>query len=76
VPYETSGKQDFEPRHPLDFSRGLAKKINILLKNDSLRERFSHFGKKIVKDKFEWSEIAGQTVRYYKTLIGKKPARS
>lgn len=46
---------------PEDF-KGLAEKINLLIENEELRKEMGKRGMKVVKDKYEWEELADQFV--------------
>lgn len=68
VPIEQRAK-NHEPRNPRQFSKALAEKINLLIKNDQLRERFSIYGRKLVEKKFSWEGIGRQTFEYYRSVM-------
>src|SRR4029077_18901072 len=52
VPLEQMKESPFEPIDPEKFSRDLAGKINQLMKNRQLREKFGKAGRKRVEEKF------------------------
>ena len=62
----------FEPTNPKKFSRDLASKINELMANPELREKFGKAGRKRSEEKFSWSAIARETKALYESLV--KPA--
>jgi alpha-maltose-1-phosphate synthase len=68
VPLEQMKESPFEPIDPAKFSRDLAGKINQLMKNRQLREKFGKAGRKRVEEKFSWSAIAQKTKALYETL--------
>jgi alpha-maltose-1-phosphate synthase len=68
VPLEQMNKSPFEPIDPEEFSRDLAEKINQLMKDRQLREKFGKAGRKRVEEKFSWSAIAQKTKALYETL--------
>lgn len=51
------------------FSRDLAAKINLLMKDRSLREKFGKAGRKRAEEQFSWTRIAQKTTALYQTLI-------
>jgi starch synthase len=59
----------FEPLQPEQFERGLAAKINELMRDKPLRTRFGKAGRKRAEAKFSWSAIAKQTKALYETLL-------
>ena len=69
VPLEQMEESPFEPLHPEKFSRDLAARINQLMKDRQLREKFGRAGRKRAKEYFSWNEIAGETIALYKTLL-------
>jgi starch synthase len=68
VPLEQMKETPFEPIDPEKFSRDLAGKINQLIKNRQLREKFGKAGRKRVEEKFSWSAIAQKTKALYETV--------
>ena len=69
VPLEQMKESPFEPRHPEEFSRDLAAKINQLMTDPGLREKFGKAGRKRVEKKFSWSAIAQKTKALYESLL-------
>ncbi len=69
VPLEQMKECSFEPLHPEKFSRDLAAKINQLMADPKLREKFGKAGRKRVEEKFSWSAIARKTKALYESLI-------
>ena len=68
VPLEQMEESPFEPRDPEQFSRDLAAKINELMKDRDLQEKFGKAGRKRAEERFSWSAIARKTKALYETL--------
>jgi len=68
VPLEQMEESPFELTSPEKFARDLAVKINQLMKDPELREKFGKAGRKRVEEKFSWSAIARKTKALYETL--------
>jgi starch synthase len=68
VPLKQMQESPFEPLDPEKFSRDLAAKINELMKDRHLREKFGKAGRKRAEEKFSWSAIARKTQALYETL--------
>ena len=68
VPLEQMKESPFEPLDPAKFSRDLAAKINQLMADMKLREKFGKAGRKRAEEKFTWSAIAQKTKALYETL--------
>jgi starch synthase len=69
VPLEQMKESPFEPLNPEKFSRDLAARINQLMKDRQLREKFGKAGRKRVEEHFSWTSIAQKTKALYKTLV-------
>ena len=69
VPLEQMKESPFEPTNPEKFSRDLAARINQLMKDRPLREKFGRAGRKRAEEKFSWSAIAEKTKMLYKSLL-------
>jgi len=69
VPLEQMKESPFEPLNPEKFSHDLAGKINQLMNDRRLREKFGKAGRKRVEEKFSWSTIAQKTKALYETLL-------
>ena len=69
VPLEQMTESPFEPLDPQKFSHDLAAKINILMANPELREKFGKAGRKRALEKFSWSSIAAETKKLYESLL-------
>jgi glycosyltransferase involved in cell wall biosynthesis len=59
----------FEPENPEGFARDLAQRINELMANPELRERFGRAGRKRAEEKFSWTAIAAETKALYESLL-------
>jgi alpha-maltose-1-phosphate synthase len=69
VPLEQMKKSPFEATNPDKFERDLAGRINQLMKNAELREKFGKAGRKRAEEKFSWSTIARETKALYDSLL-------
>ena len=69
VPLEQMKESPFEPTNPEKFSCDLAARINQLMKDRTVREKFGRAGRKRAEEKFSWSAIAQQTRELYESLI-------
>jgi alpha-maltose-1-phosphate synthase len=69
VPLGQTKEGSFEPTNPEKFARGLAERINQLMKDQQLRERFGRAGRKRVEEQFSWTSIAQKTKALYETLV-------
>jgi starch synthase len=65
VPLEQMSESPFEPTKPDQFARDLAERINQLMKNPALRQKFGRAGRKRAEEKFSWLAIAQQTQALY-----------
>ena len=68
VPVEQMKESPFEPVHPDRFARDLASRINQLMADPELCERFGRAGRQRAVEKFSWSAIAAQTHELYASL--------
>jgi glycogen synthase len=68
VPLEQSKESPFEATNPENFARDLAARINELMADPKLRERFGKAGRKRAEENFSWSAIAAKTKALYETL--------
>jgi len=69
VPLDQTKQGSFEPTHPEKFARDLAGRINQLMKDRQLRERFGKAGRQRVEEHFSWASIAQETKALYETLV-------
>src|SRR5207244_13256601 len=72
VPLEQMKESPFEPLNPEKFSRDLAARINQLMKDRQLREKFSKAGRKRAEENFSWSKIAQKTMALYQDVCKSK----
>jgi glycogen synthase len=68
VPLEQMKESPFEPVNPEKFARDIAARVNQLMTDPKLRERFGQAGRKRAEEKFSWSSIALQTKKLYESL--------
>src|SRR6266571_1484991 len=68
VPLEQMQESPFEPLDPKKFSRDLAARINQLMQDRQLREKFGKAGRRRAEEKFSWSAIAQETKSLYAVL--------
>jgi glycosyltransferase involved in cell wall biosynthesis len=68
VPIDQMGESPFEPRDPEKFARALAGRINQLMADPALCERFGRAGRRRAEEKFGWPAIALQTKALYERL--------
>ena len=68
VPLEQMNESPFEASNPEKFARDLAARINQLMKDRQLRERFGKAGRKRAEENFSWEAIAAKTKKLYETL--------
>jgi glycogen synthase len=68
IPLEQSKESPFEATNPENFARDLAARINELMADPKLRERFGKAGRKRAEENFSWSAIAAKTKALYETL--------
>src|SRR2546423_3064364 len=68
VPLEQMKESPFEATNPEKFARDIAERINRLMKDRRLRERFGKAGRKRAEEKFSWAAIAEKTKKLYETL--------
>ena len=69
VPLEQMKESPFEPVDPTRFARDLAEKINQLMRDAALREKFGKAGRKRAEEKFGWPAIARETKALYESLV-------
>jgi glycogen synthase len=70
VPTNPISATDVEPADPDQFSRALAAAVNLLLEDPELRQSMARKARARVEEHFSWSNIARQTVEFYRHLIG------
>jgi len=69
VPLEQMKETPFEPLNPGKFSRDLAARIDQLMQDRQLREKFGKAGRKRAEEQFSWSAIARETEKLYAALV-------
>jgi starch synthase len=69
VPLEQMKESPFEPLNPEKFERNLAEKVNQLMRDPALREKFGRAGRKRAEEKFSWTAIATETQQLYASLL-------
>jgi len=72
VPLKQMKESPFEPLNPEKFSRDLAARINQLMKDPHLREKFGKAGRKRAEENFSWSKIAQKTMALYQDVCKSK----
>ena len=70
VPLEQMKESPFEATNPEKFARDLASRINQLMRDRQLRERFGKAGRKRAEENFSWTAIAAKTKALYASLSG------
>jgi starch synthase len=68
VPIDQMKESPFEPNEPEKFARDLAGRINELMADPALCEKFGRAGRKRAEEKFGWPAIAQQTKALYERL--------
>ncbi len=66
------GKQNsrtFEPLEPVKFEKALARKINQLMKDQTLSRKMGRAGRKRAIEQFSWTSIAKKTNSLYRSLL-------
>jgi len=69
VPIEQMKESPFEATNPEKFERDLAARINQLMKDRQLREKFGKAGRKRAEENFSWTKIAQKTTALYESLL-------
>jgi glycogen synthase len=69
VPLGQTKEGSFEPKNPEQFARDLAGRINQLMKDRQLRDKFGKAGRKRAEEHFSWASIAQKTKALYETLV-------
>src|ERR1700726_2264857 len=69
VALEQMNESPFEATNPEKFARDLAARINQLMKDRHLREKFGMAGRKRAEEKFSWTAIAQKTKALYESLL-------
>jgi glycogen synthase len=72
VPIDQMNESAFEPHEPEKFARALAARINQLMADPRLCEKFGRAGRKRAEEKFGWPAIAQQTKALYEKLLAER----
>ena len=75
VPLDQMQESPFEPVDPDRFARDLAARINELVRQPELRERFAKAGRARAVERFSWASIAEQTRDLYASLQSRTAAK-
>ena len=73
VPLDQMDESPFEPRDPEKFARDLAERINQLMADPALCEKFGRAGRKRAEGKFGWPAVALETKALYEKLLNRRP---
>ena len=68
VPLEQMKDSPFEAINPEKFARDIAERVNRLMGDRQLRERFGKAGRKRVEENFSWTAIAEKTKALYENV--------
>jgi glycogen synthase len=68
VPLEQMNESPFEATNPEKFAKDLAARVNQLMADPKLREKFGKAGRKRVEEHFSWASVAAKTKKLYETL--------
>jgi glycogen synthase len=69
VPVDNSVEGSFELKDPEKFEKGLASKINMLMKDEALRLKMGRAGRERAVEYFSWSAVARKTCDLYRSLL-------
>ncbi len=69
VPLEQMKESPFEAIDPEKFADDIAQRVNELMNDRKLRERFGKAGRKRVEENFSWAAIAEKTKALYASLL-------
>ena len=72
VPLKQKKISPFDPVSPEKFSKDLARGINRLMRDETLRKKMGKAGRKRAVDIFSWDAIAKQYHALYRSLVRKK----
>jgi glycosyltransferase involved in cell wall biosynthesis len=76
VPLDQMTESPFEPVDPDRFARDLAARINQLMADPALCEKFGRAGRKRAEEKFGWPAIAEETKALYEKLVPSSSSRT
>ena len=69
VPIDQMEESPFEPRDPDKFARDLGARVNELIADPKLCEKFGRAGRKRAEEMFGWPAIAQETMALYEQLL-------
>ena len=72
IALEQMAKSPFEAKHPEQFARDLAAKINDVMSDPAKQERMGKAGRKRAEELFSWRAIAQQVAALYESLLTRK----
>ncbi|MEO9174941.1 MAG: glycosyltransferase, partial [Gaiellales bacterium] len=67
VPFDDFDPDTREPRHPERFASEIAERVNRLLRDPALAERYGQAGRARAVERFSWGAIAEQTLALYRS---------
>jgi starch synthase len=70
VPFDDYDPETREPRDPARFAADIAERVNRLLADPALAERFGRAGRVRAVEQFDWAAIAEQTLALYRSVGG------
>jgi starch synthase len=81
VPFRPVSDDNFEPKHPDQFSKDLAEAVNRLYRSSNKIQTMGRECRKRVEKHFSWESVARQTIRFYRELTSpvrksKSPTKS
>ena len=68
VPFEPLSDDNFEPKHPDQFSKDLAEAVNRLFSSSEKIRTMGRESRKRVEKDFSWESVARQTLEFYREL--------
>jgi starch synthase len=69
VPFEPGDAVTREPGDPAAFAREIAERVNTLIADPVLAERFGEAGRRRAVEKFSWATIAEETLALYRRVV-------
>jgi starch synthase len=69
VPFEPGDAVTREPGDPAAFAREIAERVNTLIADPVLAERFGEAGRRRAVEKFSWARIAEETLALYRRVV-------
>lgn len=72
VPLQQQEESPFEPLEPAKFSKDLADRVNLLMRDPALRKTMGTAGRARAEEIFSWQSIAKQTEALYQSLLSPK----